>query len=287
MASRHGCGSPRAFARGGAKAKEHHRGGARAGFKVGRGSPRPAPAAHRRPTRPSPPAVVERSVAHQPSRQPSATTSGAGLTSKALERPMRSACAPSGAAHRGRASARQARVSRRRLEIARDQGLAERVRRACKRGLSMRSPAPLRAGGQRISRMEPLPLGIERDRGRDGRTPVRAEMVDADRLADARQSPFDEAERDRAAKARTCVARRHVAQRSPRPALSRRDMRPGRQRRFSLRDAQPTNCLRRRSLATAMNNERLPIYSSCRSRAARQARGHAALSFRRCPCRRR
>ena len=36
-------------------------------------------------------------VAHQPSRQPSATANGEGVTSSALVRPMRRACAPSGA----------------------------------------------------------------------------------------------------------------------------------------------------------------------------------------------
>ena len=63
------------------------------------------------------------------------------------------------------------------------------------------------AGGHSVSRMEPLSLRIERDRGGDGRAAVGStKMVDADRLSHPRESLFDQAERDRAAKARAHTA---------------------------------------------------------------------------------
>src|ERR1700722_13403977 len=101
-------------------------------------------------------------------------------------------------------------------------------RRAVSRGRSMRSPATLRAGGQSISRMETLSFRIERDRAHDGRAPLDAEMVYADRLASARQTRFDEAKRDRAAEARTEIARGDVPLHLPRAPGPRRHMRAGR-----------------------------------------------------------
>ena len=64
-------------------------------------------------------------VAHQPLRQPSGTAMGAGVTSSALVRPMRKACALRALARK----AQHRRAGRERgeahVEIARDQGLSE------------------------------------------------------------------------------------------------------------------------------------------------------------------
>src|SRR6185437_4482388 len=119
---------------------------------------------------------------------------------------------------------------------------------AVRRARSTRSSAAPRGGARTISRMEPLPFRIERDRGRDGRAALATQMIDADCFAHAREPRFDKAERDRAAQRRAHGARRYVALRSPRPALAARDMRPGRQRRFARRNAQADQLLAARIL---------------------------------------
>src|ERR1700742_1052901 len=83
--------------------------------------------------------------------------------------------------------------------------------RALSRWTSMRSSASPRAGGHSISRMEALPFRIERDCVGDRCAALNAEMVHADRFAHPRLAVLDEAKRDRAAKARTHVARRDIA----------------------------------------------------------------------------
>src|SRR5580700_3829133 len=116
-------------------------------------------------------------------------------------------------------------------------------RRALSRWRSMRTPAPPRAGGHSISRMEPLSFWIERDWTYDRRAPLGAQVVHADRLAHAQQTRFDEPERDRPAKGWAEIARCHVALRLPRTTRALRHMRAGRQRRFSRRHAQADQLL--------------------------------------------
>src|SRR6185312_11642634 len=189
-------------------------------------------------------------VAHQPPRQPSTAAMGAGVTRSALVRPMRKTCAPAGAsASRPRIGAPGARVA-----MAASSSPEIRVwpsppsLLAVRRARSTRSSAAPRGGARTMSRMEPLPFRIERDRGRDGRAALATQMIDADRFAHAREPRFDKAERDRAAQRRAHGARRYVALRSPRPALAARDMRPGRQRRFARRNAQADQLLAARIL---------------------------------------
>src|SRR5271157_3703599 len=109
--------------------------------------------------------------------------------------------------------------------------------RAVSRGLSISVPVPRRAGAQAISRMEPLSFRIERDGGGDRGPLLRAEMVDADRLAHARETLLHEAERNRTAEGLAHVARGDVAQRSARLAFAGDHMRAGRQRRLAAGDA--------------------------------------------------
>src|SRR5271165_4416857 len=103
---------------------------------------------------------------------------------------------------------------------------------AVRRGLSISVPSGGRAGGQFVSRMEPLALRIERDGRPDGRPPLRAEMIDGDLFAHSGEAVGDEAERDRAAERRADIARGHVALRPPRLA-ARDDMGAGGQRRLA------------------------------------------------------
>src|SRR5271166_4622169 len=176
-------------------------------------------------------------VAQKPSRQPSAASRGASVTSSARSRAMRSPCAPAGAsAYRpsvGAPGMSAATAASRSPEIS--VRPSPSTARAASRGLSTSTPDGRRAGAQSRSRIKALPLGIERAKPRDRRAALRAQMIDRERLPEPREAVLDKAERDRPLERRAHVARRHVTQRAARLARALNQMRAGHERRCARR----------------------------------------------------